>query len=132
MISTVSVRAGKRAHKLKLSTRAQVRLEAEEGKPIGEIVQRLITGAGGVTLVASAWAAVLEDGAGVEREEAMAVLDALGGANAAAGHLAEVLAKAFPALADPEEGDAEGDGEEEAEGDASANPPPAPPKIPAA
>ena len=131
MISTVSVRAGKRAHKLKLSTRAQVRLEAEEGKPIGEIVQRLITGAGGVTLVASAWAAVLEDGAGVEREEAMAVLDALGGANAAAGHLAEVLAKAFPALAAPAEGDGDRDGAE-AEGDASANPPPAPPKIPAA
>ncbi|WP_109468889.1 hypothetical protein [Albibacillus kandeliae] len=110
MISTVSVKVGKKTHKLKVSTRAQVRLEEEQGKPIGEILDQLISGAGGVKLVSAAWAACLNDGAGVEVEEAMDVLDQLGGANAAAIYLADAMRKAFPVL-DAAAGAAETEGD---------------------
>lgn len=106
MISTVSVKVGTKTHKLKVSTRAQVRLEEDQGKPIGDILDQLITGAGGVKLIIAAWAAFLEDGAGVEVEEAMDVLDALGGANAAAPHLGTALQKAFPFLKADDDTDA--------------------------
>lgn len=98
VISTVTVKAGKKTHKLKVSTRAQVRLEEEQGQPIGEILDQLITGAGGVKLVTAAWAAFLEDGTGVDEEVAMDVLDDLGGANVASPYLGEALQKAFPFL----------------------------------
>lgn len=98
MISSVPVKVGKKSHKLKVSIRAQVRLEKEHGKPIGDVLDQLISGAGGVTLISSAWAACLNDGAGVELEEAMDVLDHIGGANAASPYLSEALQNAFPFL----------------------------------
>lgn len=119
MISTVSVKVGKKTHKLKVSTRAQVRLEDEQGKPIGDILDQLISGAGGVRLIIAAWAAFLDDGKGVETEAAMDVLDDLGGANVAAPHLGEALRAAFPFLKPDDDdddddapgGDAPGNGE---------------------
>lgn len=98
MISTVAVKVGKKTHKLKVSTRAQLRLEEEQGRPIGDILEDLISGAGGVKLIIAAWAAFLEDGKGVEADAAMDVLDALGGANVAGAHLGQALQKAFPFL----------------------------------
>jgi len=98
MISSVSVKVGKKTHKLKVSMAAQERLEIERCQPIGDIVEALIDGSGGVRLVISAWAAFLDDGKGVEREEAIQVLDALGGANAASPHFAKALQNAFPVL----------------------------------
>lgn len=98
MISTVTVKLGKKAHKLKVSIRAQVRLEKELGKEIGVILEELFRGDGGVTLVTAVWAACLNDGAGVELDEAMDVLDGLGGANAGSPYLTEALHAAFPFL----------------------------------
>lgn len=109
MISTHSVKVGKKTHKLKASMRAQVRLEEETGKPIGEILSQLLSGAGGVTLVSQAWAAFLEDGAGVELDDALDLLDALGGANAAGEHLSKALQNAFPFLREEEGEGGEGD-----------------------
>ncbi|KIC54499.1 MULTISPECIES: hypothetical protein [unclassified Leisingera] len=99
MISTHTVKVGRKTHKLKASTLAQARLEQlQGGKPIGDLLEHLIDGSGGVNLVIDAWAAFLDDGKGVEREEAAKILDALGGANAAAVHLGECLSIAFPFL----------------------------------
>lgn len=109
MISTVAVKLGKKTHKLKVSIRAQVRLEKEHGKQIGDILQDLFGGAGGVTLVASVWAACLADGAGVELEEAMDILTDLGGANAGSPYLTEALQCAFPFLQPGEDEAGEGD-----------------------
>lgn len=114
MISTHSVKVGKKTHKLKASMRAQVRLEEETGKPIGEILNQLLSGAGGVKLVSRAWAAFLDDGAGVDLEDALDLLDALGGANAAGEHLAKALENAFPFLREDEaDGDEGGAGNAE-------------------
>lgn len=109
MISSVCVKVGKKTHRLKVSMAAQERLEIERNQPIGDIMEALIEGSGGVRLVISAWAAFLDDGKGVEREEAMRVLDALGGANAASPPFAEALQKAFPVLAPDETADADAD-----------------------
>lgn len=112
VISTHPVKVGKKTHKLKASTLAQARLEDMcDGAPIGQILEQLVTGSGGVSLVLKAWAAFLDDGKGVEIEEAAEILDALGGANPAAEHLGKTLQIAFPFLRDDEAGDqpAEGD-----------------------
>lgn len=99
MISSISVKVGKETHKLKVSMAAQERLEIDQdGKPIGDILDALIDGSGGVRLLVSAWAEFLDDGKGVERDEARDVLDALGGGMAAMPHLAKALQKAFPVL----------------------------------
>lgn len=99
MISTVSVKVGNKTHKLKVSMAAQERLEIDQdGKPIGDILEALIDGSGGVRLLISAWAAFLDDGQGVERDVARDVLDTLGGGMAAMPHLAKALQKAFPVL----------------------------------
>ncbi|WP_323783453.1 hypothetical protein [Leisingera sp.] len=112
MISTHSVKAGRKTHKLKASMRAQVRLEEETGQPIGEILNQLLSGSGGVKLVSQAWAAFLDDGAGVELDDALDLLDALGGANSAGEHLAKTLQNAFPFLRDEEpEGNEPGEGD---------------------
>jgi len=97
---------GKKTHKLKVSMAAQERLEIEEGgKSIGDILEALIDGSGGVRLMISAWAACLNDGKGVEREEAMELLDDLGGANAGMPYFAKALQKAFPFLEPAKPGD---------------------------
>lgn len=113
MISSVPVKVGKKTHKLKVSMAAQERLEVESDQPIGEIIEKLIEGSGGVRLVISAWAAFLDDGKGVEREEAMSVLDALGGANAASPLFAKALQKAFPVLNPDETPDPEAESGED-------------------
>lgn len=109
VISTHSVKVGKKTHKLKASTLAQARLEEMcDGAPIGQLLEKLITGSGGVSLVVKAWAAFLNDGKGVEMEEAGEILDALGGVQSAAEHLGKALQIAFPFLQ-------EGDGDQPAE-----------------
>ncbi|MDK3017626.1 hypothetical protein [Pseudodonghicola flavimaris] len=111
MISTVTVKLGKKTHKLKVSIRAQVRLEKDLGKEMGDILEQLFRGEGGVSLVVQVWAACLNDGAGVELEEAMDVLDAIGGANAGSSYMTEALQSAFPFL-NPDETAAEDEAEE--------------------
>ncbi|UWQ29916.1 hypothetical protein [Leisingera sp. M523] len=106
VISTHSVKVGKKTHKLKATTLAQARLEEVRGGiPISEVLNQLFDGSGGVNLAIDAWAAFLDDGKGVEREDAAEILDALGGANAAGEHLGKCLQIAFPALKALEEGE---------------------------
>ncbi|WP_139792998.1 hypothetical protein, partial [Pseudophaeobacter leonis] len=71
MISSATMKVGKKTLKLKLSTRALVRLEAEQGgKPFNEVLETILGGSGGVTLMASVMAAGLDDGKGLELDEA--------------------------------------------------------------
>lgn len=105
MISTVSMKVGRKTHKLKLSVMAQLRLEEETGKPIGELLDGLITGTGGLTLVKSALAACMDDGKGAEQEDALAVLVEMDGAPTVTPFLAKVINAAFSVPEDGTGGD---------------------------
>ncbi len=116
MISSATHKVGKKTLKLKLSTRALVRLEAEHGgKPFNELLEQILTGAGGVTLVASVLAAGLDDGKGIELDAAYELIDAAGGYRELMPLVSEAVGCAFPAL----QGGDEGEASEEA-GEASA------------
>ncbi|MEQ3671530.1 hypothetical protein [Pseudophaeobacter sp.] len=118
MISSATHKVGKKTLKLKLSTRALVRLEAEQGgKPFNELLEQILTGAGGVTLVASVLAAGLDDGKGIELDAAYELIDAAGGYRELMPLLSDAVGCAFPELA-PASGEA-GETDEEA-GEASA------------
>jgi hypothetical protein len=119
MISTVEVKVGKAVHKLKLSVRAQYRLEEATGQPIGELLVKLHTGDGGVRLVAQCLAETLNDGAGAPLDDAFDLLEEMGGAPNFTPHLSKVLNAAFPAPADAK-GDEEAEGGEETAGNQSA------------
>lgn len=99
MIGSASMKVGKKTHKMKLSTRALARLEAEhDGKPFDVILDELLLGKGGVTLVASVLAAGLNDGAGISQEEAFDVIDAGGGFREFIPLVSDAVGKAFPEL----------------------------------
>lgn len=116
MINNVKIKVGKVTHKLKLSTAALMRMEEENaGQPCDVLLDRLITGKGGASLLISALAAGLDDGKGVERAKAVALVDALGGVRKVVPFVGDAIAAAFPpepagADADPD-GDAEGNGQ---------------------
>ena len=116
MISTVSMKVGKKTHKLKLSVGAQLRLEEETGKPIGDLLDGLLSGSGGLTLIKSALAACMDDGKGVEDEDALSVLEDMDGAPAVIPFLAEVIGEAFPKA----KGGDDGETPEPASGNAKA------------
>ncbi|MFP3386049.1 hypothetical protein, partial [Tritonibacter sp. SIMBA_163] len=69
----------------------------------------LIQGKGGVRLLVSALSAGLDNGAGVAREEAIALVDAAGGARQVVPFVGDAIAKAFPPPSS--EGDAPGKGD---------------------
>ena len=99
MIGSATMKLGKKTHKMKLSTRALARLEAEQGgKPFNVILDELFLGKGGVTLVASVLAAGLNDGAGISQEEAFDLIDAGGGYPEFMPLISDAIGKAFPAL----------------------------------
>jgi len=116
MISTVAMKVGRKTHKLKLSVMAQLSLEKETGKPIGELLDGLLTGSGGLTLIKSALAACMDDGKGVDDDAALAVLVEMDGAPAVIPFLAKVIEEAFPA----QNSDAEGETSEPASGNAKS------------
>lgn len=125
MISSVPMKVGKKTHKLKVSIKAQMRLEKEHGKPMGDLLEVLISGAGGVCMVVSAMAAFLDDGKGVDEDAAADVVEALGGSGAVTQYMAEALQVAFPFLK-PGEGGEDGDASaEEPEAGNAENPDPA-------
>ncbi len=110
MISSATHKVGKKTLKLKLSTRALVRLEAEQGgKPFNEVLEQILGGKGGVTLMASVMAAGLDDGKGIELDAAYELIDAAGGYRKLMPLLSEAVGCAFPELAA-----ASGDATEEA------------------
>lgn len=130
MISSVSHKVGKKTHKLKFSTRALIRLEAEHGgKAFNSILEDILVGTG-VTLVASVLAAVLDDGKGVDKEEALDLIDQAGGYRNLMPPLSEAIHVAFPEVkkaieAAQEEAakKAEEDAAKEAEEQGKAEPP---------
>jgi hypothetical protein len=100
MISSATHKVGKKTLKLKLSTRALVRLEAEQGgKPFNEVLEQILGGKGGVTLMASVMAAGLDDGKGIELDAAYELIDAAGGYRKLMPLLSEAVGCAFPELA---------------------------------
>lgn len=100
MISSATMKVGKKTLKLKLSTRALVRLEAEQGgKPFNQVLDQILGGSGGVTLMASVMAAGLDDGKGIELDEAYELIDAAGGYRKLMPLLSEAVGCAFPELA---------------------------------
>ncbi|MEQ3679213.1 hypothetical protein [Pseudophaeobacter sp.] len=118
MISSVTKKVGKKTLKLKLSTRALVRLEAENGgKPFADLMDDLLKGNGGVTLVASVLAAGLDDGKGIDLDGAYDMMDAAGGFRELMPMISEAIGCAFPSMKaalDDEGADVEGAGEAEA------------------
>ncbi|TNJ39254.1 GTA-gp10 family protein [Phaeobacter sp. B1627] len=98
MIPAATLKLGKVTHKLRLTTAALMRFEEDnEGQPFDVLLDRLIQGQGGIRLLVSALAAGLEDGQGVSKDEAMAMVDAAGGARRVVPFVAEAIGKAFPA-----------------------------------
>ncbi|MBT3142916.1 hypothetical protein KL867_17745 [Ruegeria litorea] len=102
MISTVSWKVGKKTRKLKLSTRAQLRLEEEfDGQPVDQILQAFVAGSKGVKLLVAMVKACSNDGAGLDGDddgesEAIELIDAAGGPQLVVAKLSEVVAAAFP------------------------------------
>jgi hypothetical protein len=99
MISSATHKVGKKTLKMKLSTRALVRLEAEQGgKPFNEVLEQILGGKGGVTLMASVMAAGLDDGKGIELDAAYELIDAAGGYRKLMPLLSDAVGCAFPEL----------------------------------
>jgi hypothetical protein len=112
MISSATHKVGKKTLKLKLSTRALVRLEAEQGgKPFNEVLEQILGGSGGVTLMASVMAAGLDDGKGIELDAAYELIDAAGGYRKLMPLLSEAVGCAYPDLAPASDKDGEEAGE---------------------
>ena len=109
MIPAATLKLGKTTHKLRFTTGALMRFEEDNGgQAFDVLLDRLITGQGGARLLVSALSAGLADGAGVSRDEAVAVIDQAGGVRQVVGFVAEAIGKAFP---DPAK-DADQDGED--------------------
>lgn len=99
MIGSVSHKIGKTTHKLKFSTRALLRLEEEhDGRAFNSILEDIITGNGGVSLVAAVLAAIMDDGQGVDREVALDVIDEAGGFRKVVPALSKAMNVAFPEI----------------------------------
>lgn len=97
MISSVSGKFGKKTIKLKFSTRALMRLEAEHGgRPFDGILAEILTGAGGVTMVAGVLAAIMDDGKGVDQDAALDLIDQAGGYRSLMPLVSEAISVAFP------------------------------------
>jgi len=111
MIAAATLKQGKITHKLRFTTGALMRFEEDNnGKAFDVLLDDLIQGKGGVRLLVSALSAGLDNGAGVAREEAIALVDVAGGARQVVSFVGDAIAKAFP----PPSGDAPGKGEETA------------------
>ena len=97
MISTVTKTVDGTAHQLKFSSAALYRLEQDNGgRPFDDLVDSLISGTGGISLVASALSAGLNDGKGVDQDAAFDFIDACGGVREVLPFIAEGLNAAFP------------------------------------
>ena len=98
MLQSVTFTAGETTQELRLTTGALMRFEEDNGgAPFDALLDKLIQGKGGIRLLVSALAAGLNNGAGASKEEAIAAVDAVGGARLMVPFVAEAIAKAFPA-----------------------------------
>ncbi|MFC6252199.1 hypothetical protein ACFP4H_19820 [Pseudophaeobacter arcticus] len=96
MIRSASMKLGKKTLKLKFSTRALIRIEAENGgQSFDTLLDQLITGAGGVTLMASALGAGLNDGKGIDPDQALDLIDQAGGVRKLVPLVAQAIGAAF-------------------------------------
>ncbi|MFC4214324.1 hypothetical protein ACFP4H_23655 [Pseudophaeobacter arcticus] len=96
MIRSASMKLGKKTLKLKFSTRALIRIEAENGgQSFDTLLDQLITGAGGVTLMASALGAGLNDGKGIDSDQALDLIDQAGGVRKLVPLVAQAIGAAF-------------------------------------
>lgn len=112
MISAATLKVGKKTHKLKFTTRALIRFEEENGgKPFDELLDQLITGKGGASLVASALSVGLDDGKGVDREKALDLIDQAGGVRKVVPFLGEAINAAFQLKSKDDAVEADGEGE---------------------
>lgn len=110
MIDGVSFKVGSTTHVLRLTTMAMVRLETTMNMKINNLVVAAAKGFSAQFLLA-AFAAGLNDGKGMDMEEAAAVLDEFGGVFGGAGPIvADALSLALPPQPDPvpEPGDGAG------------------------
>ncbi|CUH68695.1 hypothetical protein TG4357_03742 [Thalassovita gelatinovora] len=98
MISSVDVKsaAGAVVTTLRLSTKAMVRLERENGIPIHQVLQKLDK-EGSVDLVAGIFAAAMNDGKGGAEDDAYDAIDEVGGTVDAVVFVGEAIGLAFPA-----------------------------------
>lgn len=94
MISGVTVTALGEAHTFRLSARAIMALEDQFDKSIDEIMQAL-RASGRVTMIMHVFAAMANDGRGMDLDAATDVFDALG-FTAAMQVFEEAAARAFP------------------------------------
>ncbi|MFC4215978.1 hypothetical protein ACFP4H_22460 [Pseudophaeobacter arcticus] len=113
MIRSATMKLGKKTLKLKFSTRALIRIEAENGgQSFDTLLDQLITGAGGVTLMASALGAGLNDGKGIDPDQALDLIDQAGGVRSLVPLVAQAIGAAFDVNSGEDEaGEAEGAGE---------------------
>lgn len=113
MIRSATMKLGKKTLKLKFSTRALIRIEAENGgQSFDTLLDQLITGAGGVTLMASALGAGLNDGKGIDPDQALDLIDQAGGVRSLVPLVAQAIGAAFDVKSGEDEaGEAEGAGE---------------------
>ncbi|WP_417699878.1 hypothetical protein [Pseudophaeobacter sp.] len=113
MIRSASMKLGKKTLKLKFSTRALIRIEAENGgQSFDTLLDQLITGSGGVTLMASALGAGLNDGKGIDRDQALDLIDQAGGVRKMIPLVGEAIGAAFEVKSAEDEADeADGVGE---------------------
>lgn len=101
MIDGVTFKVGGTAHTLRMTTMAMVRVEKALGAKISDILADLPKGLS-AEFVHAAFAAGLNDGKGMEAEEAGAVLDAFGGIFGGAGQIVtDALTLALPKRAEP-------------------------------
>ena len=106
MIPAATLKVGKTTHKLRLTTGALMRFEEDNGgQPFDGLLDRLIQGTGGIKPIVSVLSAGLDDGKGVSKDEAIAMMDAAGGARKVVPFIAEAIGKAFPPPAPEEDGD---------------------------
>jgi len=105
MIRSASMKLGKKTLKLKFSTRALIRIEAENGgQSFDTLLDQLITGAGGVTLMASALGAGLNDGKGIDPDQALDLIDQAGGVRKLIPLVGEAIGAAFDVKSAAEDG----------------------------
>lgn len=116
MIRSASMKLGKKTLKLKFSTRALIRIEAENGgQSFDTLLDQLITGSGGVTLMASALGAGLNDGKGIDRDQALDLIDQAGGVRKMIPLVGEAIGAAFDVQSAADEDGEPGDPREAGE-----------------
>jgi len=108
MIDGVTFKVGAQSHTLRLTTMAMVRLERSTGLKTHELMDDLKTGVS-VEFVSHAFAAGLNDGKGMDMEDAAEIMDELGGAFGGPMQIAlDAFTLALPQpVESPEGGDAE-------------------------